>query len=306
LTGWPFPANGHAEAPFLLETARMSRLITSVSSLAFALVLATGCAAMHEAHRRHVHESLSFAPNADLADYGRITLLPLECGGPLCEADHVRSVLDGSGMALSRVGYDVYDYERFEQLMVRSYQAVVVEETTTTETTTTTGHAGGGIHMAMTGDEMGGSVSVTATDPETGETIHVGVSAGLHGAHATVATEQQGSATTHTTVTRTVPSVIVYEELPVAKRTWVLAESGIHGVVTGRVVVSEPDDVTGFVSVRTHLRMGDAETGQMVWQFEWEDTAHDGRPDIPEAIARTVMAFEEAHRMHMGLPPRNM
>ena len=281
----------------------MKRL--ALSSLAISLVLVGGCAAMQEAHRRQVQDSLSFAPGVDLGDYGRVTILPLECGGPLCGPDYVKSVFDGSAMALSRVGYDVYAYERFEQLMVRSYQTVVVEEKTTVTTTGSTG-ATGGVSMSITGDDMGGSVSATIVDPDTGETISVGVSAGMHGAHAHVTEQQTGSTTAHTTVTHAVPSVVIYEELPVTARTWVLEESGINGVITGRVVVSEPDSVTGFVSVRTFLRMGDADTGRMVWQFEWEDTAHDGRPDVPEAINRTIMALEEAHRMHMGMPARNI
>ena len=52
--------------------------------------------------------------------------------------------------------------------------------------------------------------------------------------------------------------------------------SGIRGVITGRVNVSQPDDVTGWRDVHVIIRLGDAATGALIWQGEWtEDTDDD-------------------------------
>jgi len=89
------------------------------------------------------------------------------------------------------------------------------------------------------------------------------------------------------------PALVQYPDLPPDIRADLLERSGVAAVLSGRITVGPPSDVTGYRDVHVSVRLSDARTGEMLWMAEHERTAFE-RKDVASEINSIVRFLAEA------------
>lgn len=232
--------------------------------LAGALLL-SGCAAMQAQYDASLDNAVTVAP-VDQVAYTQVAVDAFACSesGHPCPMQMGQMASDQLAMTLSRLGYQVFDTAQFQAWLVTPPTVMV---------------ATGPPSLDMSIGPNG--VSISANDGYE----EVSAYSGPDGVYV-------GGG----------PGYVVYESLPIESRQVIIEQSGIRGVVTGRIMVAPPDSTTGWQEVHVLIRLGDAQTGALIWQGEWREEAMDS--ETPEqALQEAMQHLERALERKQPLRP---